>query len=116
MNSILDQLNELVYDGKNLNYFKGISEHYTGLFKELILTIYKDGYNNGVKSTLNKLEQLENAKEHNRICPRCKENYGINKYWTGWEEIYLCDKCYKEGALFNDVATPGMPYKPINKK
>ena len=56
MNSIFDQLNELVYDGKNLNYFKGISEHYTGLFKELILTIYKDGYNNGVKSTLNKLE------------------------------------------------------------
>jgi len=115
MNSILNQLNESV-DSKNLNYFKGISEHYTGLFKELILTIYKDGYNNGVNSILNKLEQLENAKEHNRICPRCKENYGINKYWTGWEEIYLCDKCYKEGALFNDVAIPGMPYKPINKK
>jgi len=51
MNSILNQLNESV-DSKNLNYFKGISEHYTGLFKELILTIYKDGYNNGVNSIL----------------------------------------------------------------
>lgn len=116
MKTILEQLNDSVYNGINLNFFNGISEHYVWLFKDLIATIYKDGYNSGVKTTLNKFEQLENAKKHNRICPRCKENYGVNKYWTGWEEIYLCDKCYKEGALFSDVATPGTPYKPINKK
>lgn len=117
MNSIFEQLNEsTVYDGKDSKFFKSIADQYIGRFKELIATVYQDGFDNGVGHTLSKLEEIEDAKEHNRICPRCKENYGINKYWTGWNEIYLCDKCYKEGALFNDVAIPGMAYKPINKK